>query len=44
MAQLEPINAFNLNRLDNINNYKQITSTLGLDYKIKKDERELDFS
>ncbi len=44
-SRLEPINAFNLNRLDNINNYETgITSTLGLDYKIKKDERELDFS
>ena len=41
-SRLDPITAFNLNRLDNINNYETgITGTYGLDYKIKKNDTEV---
>ena len=41
-SRLDPITAFNLNRLDNINNYETgITGTYGLDYKIKKDDTDV---
>ncbi len=44
-SRLEPNNAFSLNRLDNINNYETgYTGTLGLDYKVKRDDKEFDFS
>ena len=44
-SRLNPINAFNLKRLDNINNYETgLTSTVGFDYKIKKQNNEFDFS
>tara|TARA_B100000886_G_scaffold338063_1_gene300111 strand:+ start:200 stop:2596 length:2397 start_codon:yes stop_codon:yes gene_type:complete len=43
--RLNPINAFSLNRLDNNNNFETgFTSTVGLDYKIEKKNREFDFS
>ena len=42
---LDPINAFSLNRLENLNNYETgLTNTVGLDYKIKGDEKQFDFS
>ena len=42
---LDPINAFSLNRLENLNNYETgSTSTVGFDYKIKGNNKKLDFS
>ena len=42
---LDPINAFSLNRLENLNNYETgSTSTVGFDYKIKNKVKKLDFS
>ena len=44
-ARLDPINAFSFNRLDNMNNFETgLSSTLGLDYKIIKENNEFDFS
>ena len=45
-SRLTPAKAFNLNRLDNINNYETgLSGTIGLDYKIKNNyEKEFDFS
>ena len=35
--RLNPINAFSLNRLNNVNNFETgLSGTLGFDYKIKK--------
>ena len=43
--RLDPINAFSLNRLDNINNFETgLTSTIGMDYKIEKNKRDFNFS
>ncbi len=43
--KLDPINAFSLNRVDNINNYETGGSVaVGFDYKIKKLNKNLDFS
>ncbi len=43
--RLEPISAFSLNRLNNINNFETgLTGTLGFDYKINHKDKELDFS
>ena len=42
---LDPINAFSLNRLENLNNYETgSSSTVGFDYKIKNKDKKLDFS
>ena len=39
--RLNPANAFSLNRLNNINNYETgLSGTLGLDYEIKKNNKE----
>ena len=44
-SKLDPINAFSLNRLDNINNYETgINATLGFDYNIVKKDKNFDFS
>ncbi len=44
-SRLDPNSAFGLSRLDNINNYETgYTGTLGLDYKVKRDNKEFDFS
>ena len=44
-SRLSPINAFSLNRLDNINNFETgLTGTLGFDYKVKNVDKEFDFS
>ena len=43
--RLNPINAFSLNRLDNLNNYETgFSGTLGFDYKFKNDKKSFDFS
>ena len=43
--RLEPISAFSLNRLNNINNFETgLTGTFGFDYKINHKDKELDFS
>jgi LPS-assembly protein len=44
-SKLDPIRAFNLNRLNNINNFETgLSSTLGFEYKLKTNDKELDFS
>ena len=44
-SRLDPINAFSLNRLNNINNFETgLSSTVGFDYKIKNNDRSFDFS
>lgn len=44
-SRLNPISAFNLNRLNNINNYETgLSSTLGFEYKIKRNNQNFDFS
>ena len=44
-SRLDPNSAFGLSRLDNINNYETgYTGTLGFDYKVKRDNKEFDFS
>ncbi len=43
--RLEPITAFQMDRLDNINNFETgLSSTVGFDYKIKKNDKHFDFS
>ena len=43
--ELNPINAFSLNELNNVNNFETgLSGTLGFDYKIKKDTSDLNFS
>ncbi len=43
--RLNPINAFSLNRLDNLNNYETgFSGTLGFDYKLKNKKKSFDFS
>ena len=42
---LNPIRAFNINRLDNLNNFETgLSTTLGLDYEISQKDKKLDFS
>jgi len=44
-SRLNPITAFDINRLENINNYETgFSSTLGFDYKMKTIDKILDFS
>ena len=44
-SKLNPDSAFEINRIDNTNNYETgISSTVGFDYKIKKPKRDFDFS
>ena len=44
-SRLDPIKAFSMNRLDNINNFETgYTGTLGLNYKIKQNNKDFDFS
>tara|TARA_B100001057_G_scaffold495549_2_gene594830 strand:+ start:2089 stop:4488 length:2400 start_codon:yes stop_codon:yes gene_type:complete len=44
-SRLNPTSAFTLNRLDNINNFENgLSSTLGFDYKLNKENSEFDFS
>ena len=43
--RLDPDTAFNINKLSNINNFETgLSSTLGFDYKINKNDNEFDFS
>ena len=43
--RLNPLKAFSLDRLSNINNYETgLSATLGFDYKIKKNDKNFDFS
>ena len=43
--RLDPINAFNINRADDKNNFENgLSSTLGVDYKIKSKNSDFDFS
>lgn len=42
---LDPVNAFNLNRLNNTNNYETgLSASVGLDYEIENNQQKLDFS
>jgi LPS-assembly protein len=42
---LDPGTAFSMNRLNNINNFETgLSSTIGFDYKIKKNNRDFNFS
>ena len=44
-SRLDPISAFSLDRLDNINNFETgLTGTLGFDYKFKNNNKDFDFS
>ena len=44
-ARLDPVRAFNLNRINNSKNYETgISGALGLDYKMKKNDTDFDFS
>ena len=44
-SRLTPSTAFNLNRINNINNFETgISGTLGFDYKTTANDREFDFS
>ena len=44
-SRLNPVNAFSIDRLDHINNFETgLTSTIGFDYKIKDEDKNLDFS
>ena len=44
-SRLNPSSAFSLDRLDNINNFETgLSGTIGMDYKINKNNREFDFS
>ena len=43
--RLNSTNAFNINRIGNINNYETgASATVGFDYKIKKNKKDFDFS
>ena len=43
--RLNPINAFSLDELNNLNNFETgLSSTIGFDYKIKNKDRDFDFS
>ena len=44
-SKLNPITAFNLNRINDIKNYETgISSTIGLDYNVQKQNHDFDFS
>ena len=44
-SRLNPIRAFSMNKVDNINNFETgLSSSLGFNYKIKNEEKEFDFS
>ncbi len=44
-SKLDPISAFSIDRLNNINNFETgFTSTVGFDYKIEKSNKNFDFS
>ncbi len=44
-SRLDPISAFSLDRIDNINNFETgLTGTLGFDYKFKNNNKDFDFS
>ena len=44
-SKLNPINAFSIDRLNNINNFETgLSSTVGFDYNIKKNNKNLNFS
>ena len=44
-TRLDPVRAFNLNRINNSKNYETgISGALGLDYKMKKNDTNFDFS
>ena len=44
-SRLDPIRAFSMNKVDNINNFEiGFSSSVGFNYKIKNEEKEFDFS
>ena len=44
-SKLDPIGAFRMDRLDNLNNFETgLSGTVGFDYSIKKNEKDFDFS
>ena len=44
-SRLDPVKAFSLDRLNEVDNFETgLTSTLGFDYKIKNNDKNLDFS
>jgi LPS-assembly protein len=44
-STLNPITAFSMNRLNNINNFETgLSSTIGFDYKINRNNKDFDFS
>ena len=44
-SRLNATNAFSMDRLDNINNFESgLTSALGIDYQIKNNDQNLNFS
>ncbi len=44
-SRLDPIGAFSLNRLNNLNNFETgLNATLGFDYELNKANKKLDFS
>ena len=44
-TRLDYINAFSIDRLSNINNFETgLSTTLGFDYNIKKNNKDFDFS
>jgi LPS-assembly protein len=44
-SRLDPVRAFSMNKVNNINNFEKGTSsTIGFDYKIKGKDKEFDFS
>ena len=44
-SRLDPIRAFSMNKVDNINNFETgLSSSVGFNYKIKNEEKEFDFS
>ena len=44
-SKLDPTKAFSISRLDDINNFETgLTGTLGLDYKVKNNGQDFDFS
>ena len=45
MDQIRSCKCFSIDRLNNINNFETgLTSTIGFDYKIEKNNKNLDFS
>tara|TARA_B100000767_G_scaffold274913_2_gene309537 strand:- start:909 stop:3305 length:2397 start_codon:yes stop_codon:yes gene_type:complete len=44
-TRLDPFKAFNMNKLDNINNFETgLSGTVGFDYQIKDENKDFDFS